>query len=83
MSDETGPMKGVFEGYLKKHKNVNSLTLFIEYNKRYFCLDSGKFKLVYYKNRKKTGAPSEIPLNELLSVRLKDYTDFKVSHFEI
>lgn len=63
------PLTGVFEGYLKKHKSVNSLTLFIEYNKRYFTLNLSQFRLSYFKNRKKTGRGEEIPLREVLAVQ--------------
>jgi hypothetical protein len=72
MSDIAGPVSAVFEGYLKKHKNATSLTIFIEYNKRYFSLNAKKCELIYHKNRKKSGKSSEIPLKEILAIRKRD-----------
>jgi len=69
MEQNSGKLVGLFEGYLKKHKNISGLTLFNEYTKRYFILSMEKFSLVYYKNRKKKGVPATIPLRELLLVQ--------------
>ena len=72
MSEEEQPLKGIFEGYLKKHKNTCGLTIFVEYTKRYFCLNSPRFQLLYFKNRKKTGTPSDVPLKEILGLKKAD-----------
>jgi hypothetical protein len=68
MEEGSNKLTGVFEGYLKKRKTVGGLTLFNEYTKRYFMLNLEKFEMVYFKNRKKKGKPSVIPLREMLVV---------------
>ncbi|CAI2360801.1 unnamed protein product [Moneuplotes crassus] len=58
---------GIFEGYLKKRKNIGALTLISDSNKRYFLLDLPTYSLVYFKNRKK-GKKNTIPLQRILFV---------------
>jgi hypothetical protein len=69
------PPLGIFEGYMKKRKNIAALTLISDCNKRYFYLDLSTCTLVYYKNRKKSGKVEQIPLREILGmVRMDDET---------
>lgn len=72
MEGNTESLAGVFEGYLKKRKTVGGLTLFTEWTKRYFVLNLDTFTMVYYKNRKKKGKPSVVPLREMLLVYRQD-----------
>lgn len=73
MSDQDlQPPSGIFEGYMKKRKNIGALTLISDCNKRYFYLDLGTYILVYYKNRKKSGTPIQIPLRKIIAVKKED-----------
>jgi hypothetical protein len=63
-------LSGVFEGYLKK-KKTNLGYIMSDWNKRYFVLEIGIFIMSYFKNRKKKGFKSSIPLREMVLV-LKD-----------
>jgi hypothetical protein len=67
-SQDSQPPVGIFEGYMKKRKNIAALTLLGDCNKRYFYLDLSTYGMVYYKNRKKSGTPVEVPLREILAV---------------
>lgn len=69
MEEKKEGITGVFEGYLKKHKTIGGLTLFSEYTKRYFLLNMEKFSMYYFKNRKKKGKASMVPMRELLSIK--------------
>ena len=78
-SEEMKPPLGIFEGYMKKRKNIAALTLFNDCNKRYFFLDLGTFSMVYFKNRKKTSKIEQIPLREILAVvKNDDSTDQEI-----
>ena len=66
MEETSDALSGTFEGYLKKRKTVAGFTLFSEWTKRYFILELDKFTMLYYKNRKKKGKPSVVPLREIL-----------------
>ena len=69
------PPTGIFEGYLKKRKNNSALHLISDTNKRYFYLDLSTYSMVYYKNRKKSGKPSPIPIRGVFSLhRIDDDT---------
>ena len=63
------PPTGYYEGYLKKRKNIAALTLLVDWNKRYFCLDAPKYSLVYYKDRKRSDKPSEIDLTHIMGIK--------------
>ena len=66
------PPTGIFEGYLKKRKNIAALTLLSDSNKRYFYLDLPTYSMVYFKNRKKSGKPNEIPIRGIFAVHRID-----------
>ena len=68
MEEKSEAFSGAFEGYLKKHKTVGGLTLFSGWTKRYFVLNLDTFTMIYYKNRKKKGKASPVPLLEMLQV---------------
>lgn len=73
MSDQTlQPPSGIFEGYMKKRKNIGALTLISDCNKRYFYLDLSTYVMVYYKNRKKSGTPVQIPLRKIIGLKKED-----------
>jgi hypothetical protein len=72
MEQGENKLAGLFEGYLKKHKTLAGLTLFNEYTKRYFILHLERFEMAYYKNRKKKGKPSIVPIRELLLIEKID-----------
>lgn len=74
MEETSDAVSGTFEGYLKKRKTVAGFTLFSEWTKRYFILELESFTMQYFKNRKKKGNASIVPLRELIWV-LKDEPD--------
>jgi hypothetical protein len=67
MEETNEVLGGVFEGYLKK-KKTNSGFILSDWNKRYFVLEIGNFIMNYYKNRKKKGTRSNVPLREMVLV---------------
>jgi hypothetical protein len=67
MEDKNDVLGGVFEGYLKKRK-TNLGYILSDWNKRYFVLEIGIFIMSYYKNRKKKGTKSNVPLREMVLV---------------
>ena len=69
---------GIFEGYLMKRKSYTSISLFQEWNKRYFYLNLSKYNLIYWENRRRTGKQTHISLRELIDVQYLNYI-FEIS----